>query len=108
MTTEINKEIAHIAQAMLDRKIDPVAGARRIARLRHSSIGLPADLLLPIVGFESETEDWVPQEQRERYSKVYLDRVDAEVAEYSREAAPSVHDACQQLVDAVRAQDGGP
>jgi hypothetical protein len=93
---------------MLDQEIELIAGARRIARLRHSSVGLPAELFLAIVGYESETEDWVPQEQRGRYSKVYLDRVDAEVAEYSREAAPRVLDACQQLVDAVRAQDGGP
>ncbi len=104
MTTETNQMIGEVALAMVEHRIDIVAGARRIVELRHSSIGLPDELFLPIVGFESETEDWVAPEQRAKFAKAYLDRIDAQITEYCNQASPSLLDACVRLLDAVRDQ----
>jgi hypothetical protein len=104
MTTETNQMIGEVALAMVERRIDLIAGARRIVELRHSSIGLPDELFSPIVGFESETADWVAPEQRAKFAKAYLVRIDAQITEYCNQASSGVLDACVRLLDAVRDQ----
>lgn len=91
-------EIVGTAQEILSGHLDLVTGCRKLRRLTLDLTNPNQEIFGPIRGFESETDSYPLGEARRGYSQEYLDRVDRELADFSKRAGPSVLAACREIV----------
>src|SRR5207253_1186873 len=92
------REVIETARAMQSGSMDLVRGCRLLCDLRHRIGASENDLFLPIIGFESETDDYPLGTDRTRYSPTTLERLDREVQAYVERAKPGVLAACKRIV----------
>jgi hypothetical protein len=91
-------ELVNVALSMIDGKLSLIEGARRICSLRYD-IGDPEnEVFLPILGFESETDNFPLGNVRDAYAAEYLQRLDEEADYYITETKDVVIDACREIV----------
>ena len=98
---EARVEIVAVAKSMVSGEMPLIEGARRLCDLRHRIGASDSDLFNPIMGFESETDDYPTGSQRQAYSKEALAAMDDEMAAYLTEARPAVVRACNQIIAAL-------
>ncbi|KAA0076527.1 hypothetical protein [Tardiphaga sp. P9-11] len=99
MTAQAKQLLVETAKLMIAGDLDLVEGCRKLIRVSRGCDALLSHPdLVPIVGFESETDDYPLGEVRSAYEKTYLAKLDQEIAEYSGRARPSVLKACQFIV----------
>jgi len=94
-------EIITVARNMVSGQLPLITGARRLCELRHLIGASNTDLFNPIIGFESETDEYPIGSQREVYSKEKLADMDREVAAYVAEVGPAVICTCNQIIAAL-------
>jgi hypothetical protein len=94
-------EIIVVAKAMVAGQVALIEGARRLCDLRHRIGASDSPLFNPIVGFESETDDYPIGPQREVYSEEALASLDEEIRSYVAEARPGVISACNEIIVAM-------
>jgi len=95
------REAVQVAQAMLSGSLDLVTGCRRLCDLRHQIGAGDSEIFLPIVGFESETDDYPLGPVRARYNKKYVEKLDQEIRDYVERAGPGVLGACRRIVESL-------
>jgi hypothetical protein len=100
----VSREVVETARAMVSGAVDLVAGSRELCRLRHDIDARHHELFLPIIGFESETDDYPIGSVRAQYGGAYLRRLDEEVGEYVLRAGPGVVAACERIIEALTAR----
>ena len=91
-------ELVKVATAMLRREMHPVLGARRITALCSALDLADDDIVLPIRGFEPETDDYVRESLREGFAQEYLRRVDERIAAYVAADQDSLDEDCRNIV----------
>ena len=95
---QVRRELVETAKSMIAGDLDLVRGCRRLNRLSRSIDPLNSSIFNPIIGFESETDDYPLDEARSKYEKAYLEKVDREILEYSDRARSSVLNSCQLII----------
>lgn len=95
---DARNEIISVAKAMVAGHMSLIEGARRLCDLRHEIGASDSDLFNPIVGFESETDDYPIGPQRRGYSEKTLTALDEEIGRYIAEARPVVISACTEII----------
>ena len=96
---DARKQTRDIAEAMLSGKMDLISGARSLCSLRYDIGATDNPVFFPIVGFESDTDDYPIGEQRQLYSQILLQEMDKEIQEYVEESRPSVLEACRDILE---------
>jgi hypothetical protein len=77
--------------------LDLVRGCRKLNQLSRSID--PLDKIFnPIVGFDSETDDYPLDEIRETYQKAYLEKLDGEILDYIGRARSGIVNACELII----------
>jgi hypothetical protein len=92
-------QIITIAEEMVSGKMDLVSGARKLCNLRHAIGESENPVFFPIVGFESETDDYPVGGERQQYDSNQLQQLDKEIQEYVEQAKPSVLAACRRILE---------
>jgi hypothetical protein len=92
-------QIAAVAQAMLDRSIEPLAGCRDICQVRHqlSDVDANSSCLLVVVGIESELDDCPLGPARDHWAPAALAIKDRQRDEYLQRVQHTLEDACRIL-----------
>lgn len=91
-------EIVAVARALLAGNLDLVSGCRRLNQICRRIEPLNRKIFNPIIGFDSETEDYPLGEIRNIYEKAYLDKLDREIAEYSERARSGIFNSCRLII----------
>ena len=92
-------QVVEIAKRMLSGEIDLIAGSRKLSDLRHAIGESENPAFFPIVGFESETDDYPVGEQRQQYDQNELKRLDKEMQDYIEQVKPAVLAACRRILE---------
>ena len=92
-------QIITIAEGMLSGKIDLIAGSRKLCNLRHGIGESENPAFLPIIGFESQTDDYPVGEQRQQYNQNYLQQLDKETQDFVEQAKPALLAACRRILE---------
>jgi hypothetical protein len=95
------REVVEVAQAMLSGSLDLVTGCRKLCELRHQIGASESDVFLPIIGFESETDDYPLGPARASFGKDYLEKLDQETQAYVERARPGVLAACTRIIESL-------
>jgi hypothetical protein len=95
---QVRRDLVETAKSMIAGDLDLVRGFRRLNRLSRSIDPSNRSIFNPIIGFESETDDYPSDEARSKYEKAYLEKVDREILEYSDRARSSVLNSCRLIV----------
>lgn len=93
--------VAQIAKGMLSGDIDLIVGARELCDLRHTIGESENQVFLPIIGFESDTDDYPIGDLRRRYEPAQLQQIDKEIAAYVQQAKPGVLAACRRILETL-------
>jgi len=92
--------ILKIAQQMLDRDLGIIEGCEAICRQRptlaHSDV--QADVLLPLIGFDSEMHGYLTGESRKYWNQDALNVQDERIRVIVAAAEPQIFDACRTLL----------
>ena len=94
----VRKELVETAELLIAGKLDLVRGCRTLNRLSRSVEPFNSSIFNPIIGFDSETDDYPLDEVRDSYEKKYLEKLDKEVLEYSDRARSSILNCCKLIV----------
>jgi hypothetical protein len=94
----VQADLVAVARALLAESLDLVSGCRKLNQLSRRIQPLNRRIFDPITGFDSETDDYPLGEARNNYDKVYLDKVDHEIAEYSERARSSILNSCRLII----------
>jgi hypothetical protein len=78
-----------------------IAGCRYLCRFKYSCPVKDSEIWNPIIGFESETDDYPMGALRERYSAAYLQKLDSEIDEYIKTSMPVIIRSCEKLLAAL-------
>lgn len=98
---QAKRKLIDTARAMQSGEMDLVRGCRLLCNLQHK-IGASEDpLFLPIVGFESQTDDYPLDAVRDQYNPAVLERLDCELRDYVERAKPEVLAACKRIVESL-------
>src|SRR5262245_62100714 len=97
------KEIADVAQGMLNGSVELLAGCRKLVRLRIDAAAPASPAFNAITGVESETDDYPLGEKRNAYSAELLDKLDSDVSTYLDEVRPAVLQSCREIIEEVEA-----
>jgi hypothetical protein len=105
MTTDEHEiariKIISVAQSMITGDVSLIEGARELCDLCHH-IGASEDkLFYPVIGFESQTDDYPLGQVRQLYSQDLLNKMDKEIAVYLTQAKPGLKQACNQIIAAL-------
>lgn len=95
-----------IIKQMLSGETNLIAGCRFLCRYRHECDVDDGAIWNPIIGFESETDDYPLGELRQKYSSAYLQRLDAEIVSYIDESTPIIFECCEKLLTALARNSG--
>lgn len=98
---QARQDIVAIARAMVSGTLDLMSGCRRLCDLRHRIGASDSDLFLPIIGFESQTDDYPIGAMRAQYEKDYLKQVDEQMDAFLVEARPGVLAACKRIIESL-------
>lgn len=90
-------EILDTVTAVRKGEIDPLTAARRITKLRFETANPDDDIFMPFRVVECDTDRFPVAEARSSYAPDYLQRMDAELAAYLKEATPDLLKACDEL-----------
>jgi hypothetical protein len=90
-------EIKNIAKEIVQGKVDLLKGIRKLHKLRYK-VPEYQDLLLPIVGIESETDIYPLDKERESCSPELLARLDSQKENYFSRVKPTIFGICEQLI----------
>lgn len=93
---KINQLVTN-AQLVLKNEINIIEASRKIAHL-IMGLGLKDNFLLPIIGFESQTDHFPLGELRNKYNTQALEKLDKEQEEYIREFEPQVKSICEEII----------
>lgn len=93
-------EIVATAEAMLRGEIHLIRGCRVISSMGFSLDDSESEVLIPIIGAESETDDFPIGEIRSLCAPEYLDRMDAKMERYLIEARGEILDCCREIIRA--------
>jgi len=100
--TDINQEIIETAKKIINDEIDPIKGARFIVDNRFElETHVDEKLYDFLIAFVSETELMPIEENRKRYSKAYLLRMNEEKEGYFLKVLEKVKKSCHNLIDAI-------
>lgn len=91
-------EILHTVTALRKGEMDPLTAARRITKLRFETANPDDDVFMPFRAVASDTDRFPVGEARRSCAPDYLQRVDAELAAYLKEATPDLLKACDELI----------
>jgi hypothetical protein len=92
------KELMEIAQQIIDNTIHPIEGCRLINKLRFKTANPSDEVFLPIIGIESETDEFVLGNTRSNADSTYLKEKDTELERYLLELKPVLIRTCEQLI----------
>ena len=96
------REVVSIASRMLDGEMPLIEGARVLYDLR-CVVGLAdSELFMPIVAFESDTDDQPVGAVRQMYSQEALAAKDQGIAGYLAEMRPEILETCRKIIDALQ------
>jgi hypothetical protein len=95
-------DIVLTAVSLRKGEIDPLTAARRITKLRFETANPDDDLFMPFRTVDSDTDRFPVGEVRRSCSPEYLQRADAELAAYLKEATPDLLKACDELIERYR------
>jgi hypothetical protein len=90
--------IVEVAEAVLTSQLDLVSGCRELTALCHILPPESLPIFYPVIGFESETDDYPLGDVRQQFGKDYLERMDKRIKEYSERSRPWVLAACREIV----------
>jgi hypothetical protein len=91
-------ELLALAQSILARRLNPIAGMRRIVALRFATGDPDNEVFLPIRGMESETEAFPIGDARANFSDGYLEKMDADMKNYLSHAEADIFQACREIL----------
>lgn len=94
-----NQKIVDICHKVINEEIGIIEGCRELVSLRGQYNLEEDELFDPIVGVDSETDDYPLGDVRELFSKDYLDRLDREVGGYILKVRLSVIEDCRNLIE---------
>jgi hypothetical protein len=98
----ISKESAMLViKDIITSDRDLVANCRCLCRFRKNCHVRDPVIWNPIVGFESETDDYPLGSLRDKYSRPELERLDSEVGNYAIESWPIIAQSCKKLLAAL-------
>jgi hypothetical protein len=92
------EELATVASAMLDHKLNLVEGVRKLTTLMHDIGEQDLEIFTPIRAIESETEHFPVGPVRDHYAPEYLKRLDEEMSHYLAGAQGDILAACRIIV----------
>ena len=92
------RELVKTATQVITGELDLVRGCRKLSQLSGSIQPFNRDIFNPIIGFESETDDYPLDEVRDTYERIYLSKLDRELLEYSDQMRTNILNACQRIV----------
>lgn len=92
-------EILRTANGMLVGQINLIEGSRKISDLRHAIGESENPVFAPIIGFESETDDYPLGPSRELWDPRRLREKDDEIGAYVVLAGPAVLEACKRILE---------
>lgn len=91
-------QIASIARQIIRGETDVLVGCREIVRLRAVGGLQDDDVLLPILGIVSETDDLPDQSARHLFSRPFLERIEKEVAGYLDQNRADIFASCNEII----------
>jgi hypothetical protein len=93
------KQIASVAQAILDGRVEPQDGCREISRLQHqlSELEMHDEDLLVFVGIDSELDDCPTGLARQYWAPSALTEKDRQRDEYLHRVKDRLMKACRAL-----------
>ena len=91
-------DILRSAVALRRGEMDPVEAARCITKLRLETSCPDDDVFMAFRVVESDTDRFPLGEARYSCAPEYLERADAELATYLKEATPDLLKACDELI----------
>jgi hypothetical protein len=91
------EEIRNIAKEIIQGKVDLLKGIRQLRKLRFA-VPEYKDLLLPIIGIESETDIYPLDKERESCSPELLARLDSQKESYLSRVKHIILEICEKLV----------
>ncbi len=97
-------ETISIAEAMISGEIPLIDGARLLCNLRYQIGAIDDSLFTPIVGFESQTDEYPDESRRSLYSKKYLAELDKEILPWVEEVRPGIIADCKEIIAAMKSQ----
>ena len=92
-------EIFLTATALRKGEIDPLVAAHRITKLRFETENPEDDVFMSFRAVDSDADRFPVGEARRSCSVDYLQRMDAELAAYLKEATPDLLKACDELIE---------
>jgi hypothetical protein len=96
-SNKARRELVQTARSIVAGDLDLVSGCRKLSKLSRRFD--PSDRIFdPIVGFDSETDDYPLDEVRETYQKAYLEKLDKEILEYAGRARLSILNSLKLII----------
>ena len=94
----LRRNIVELCRELIDGATDFVSGSRALRKLYLEVPDTEKTMFFPIIGFESETDDYSLGEERKKYDQESLKKLDYQMADYTLRAKHSVLAACQTLI----------
>jgi len=95
---EAKEKLVEKAQLIIDGDLDIIEGLRLILSLSNRAGIQDNDILLPIIGFVSQTDYFPIGEARDQCDPEYLQKLDKEKTEFIKDFKSSIVDTCIQIV----------
>lgn len=99
LKTEAKKKLIETANSIIKDEIGVVEGCRLISKLIHKAGVEENDLFLPIIGVDSETDDYPLGKVREHYGAEYLEKIDKEIKAYETRNKNLIVEVCRGIID---------
>lgn len=95
LKNEVKEKLLDTIELIIANKINLIEGSRRVINLASRAGIIEDKVFLPLIGFESQTDQFPTGEVRKRFNKDYLKQLDREQQEYIDEFKDSIVEACQ-------------
>lgn len=97
---DIHDQLVHVAQAIIDEKIDLILGCREIDRLRSRLDEQESPLFFPFRAIASETDHVPFGDVRKHWNEQRLQQLDQETLAYVSEIRDAVVEDCRAIIHA--------
>lgn len=107
ITKELKDRLVNIANLMINREVDIIKGCRLIrwTIAEHNYDLINADIFLPFMAVESETDIYPLGDERKHYSKKYLAELDKEVSDYVNMESENVIKLCREMIHVLQGRN---
>jgi len=96
---QVKRKLVETAKLLIAGELDLVRGCRKLNRLSRSVHPFNSSIFNPIIGFDSETDDYPFDDVRDTFERTYLEKLDRDILEYSDRARLGILNCCKRIVD---------